>query len=512
MKKTIGIALFLVSVLLADASVRLPRVFSDHMVLQRDVPLRVWGWGDPGERVEIAFAGEAVAATVSDTGRWSVKLRPLPASGEPRDLRIAGIDPTGRRQEQTLRDVLVGEVWFASGQSNMEVPLRDARDGEQEAAAAQYPQIRLFRAAATIAWLPRDDVAAGEWRACVPSVAPSLSAVAYFFARDLHRRLGVPIGIVQSNWGNTPAEAWMSRETLLALPETREAVGQWLAEVRARPDFVARFDEYHREWIRDVSQRSPERPPARAFSKQAPTGAYNAMIAPLLPLRFRGVIWYQGETNGNNDPRPYGSIFRALIRSWRETAGQGDFPFLFVQLANHHARRPEPVDEPWAALREGQSQALAEPSTAMVVAIDLGGDGIHPKNKQDVGARLARAARAVAYGEAIEYSGPLYDGCVITDGAIRVRFRHAGGLRARGTGPLQGFAVAGADRKFSWAEATIEGETVLVRSAHVPAPLAVRYAFADNPVATLENGAGLPASPFRSDDWPLRAPAQAAKL
>jgi sialate O-acetylesterase len=496
----------------AVAEIRLPRVFSDHMVLQCDVPVRVWGWADPGAEIRVDFAGQVKRATADRQGRWRVELDPMGASAQPRELRVGAVAVAAPAQERLVRDVLVGEVWLASGQSNVDMLVKSAHDPERETATADLPQIRVFQAAQTIAVQPARDLKGGTWKVCTTASAPNLSALGFFFARELHLRLRVPAGIVQCSWGNTPAESWMSRETLLALPETREPFSAWLDAVRAVPDGEAKFEDHHREWVHLYQAQAKGGPPApKTFAKQAPTGAYNAMIAPLTAMRFRGAIWYQGETNGNNDPRPYGAILRALIQSWRRTWDVGDFPFLFVQLANHHGRRTDPVEEPWAELREGQRLALAEPNTAMTVAIDLGGDGIHPKNKQEVGRRLALAAQALAYGEPIEYSGPLYAAMASEGAAIRVSFTHAQGLRARGGRPLVGFAIAGADRRFVWAEARIEMATVVVSSPQVPAPVAVRYAFASNPACNLENAAGLPASPFRTDGWPLRASAKTAK-
>jgi len=504
MRKSASVVLFFWGALLASASVKLPLVFSDHLVLQRDVSVPVWGWADPGAEVRVNFADQVKRATADRQGHWRVALDPMGASAQPREMRVGLVASTSPTQDRVVRDVLVGEVWLASGQSNVDMLVKSANDPDPEAATADLPQIRVFRAAQTIAARPARDVAGGTWRVCTPASAPDLSALGFFFARELHLRLGVPVGIVQCSWGNTPAESWMSRETLLALPETRGHFSAWLQAVRAVPDGEAKIEEHHREWVRQYQAQAKGGPKApKTFAKQAPSGAYNAMIAPLTALRFRGVIWYQGESNGNDDPRPYGAILRGLIQSWRRTWGGGDFPFLFVQLANHHGRRPEPVEEPWAELREGQRLALAEPNTAMAVAIDIGGDGIHPKNKQEVGRRLALAARAVAYGEQIEFAGPLYAAMAIEGATIRLSFTHAQGLRARANRPLEGFAIAGADRRFVWAEARIEGTTVVVSSPQVPAPVAVRYAFADNPACNLENAAGLPASPFRTDQWPL---------
>ena len=353
---------------------------------------------------------------------------------------------------------------------------------------------------------PKADVSArSRWTVCSPQSAAQLPAVAYYFARELHRKLSVPVGVVVSCWGSTPAQAWMSRETLTALPETRDEFVQWMDEVRKSPDWETKFEEYHRQWARESNDRPKDAPPVpQTFSKKVPAGAYNAMIAPLQPLRIRGVIWYQGETNASRSPQDYRAIFPALIRSWRQSWGQGDFPFLFVQLANHYGRTAEPGEAHWAELREAQALGLKEPNTAMTVTIDIGdGPNIHPLNKQDVGLRLALGARAVAYGEKIEFSGPLYDSMKVEAGAIRLRFTHAGGLAAREGGPLTGFAIAGADQKFVWAEARIDGESIVVRSEKIPEPVAVRYAWGNNPACNLINAAGLPAAPFRTDDWPV---------
>jgi sialate O-acetylesterase len=479
------------------AAVKLPLVFSDHMVLQRDAPVPVWGWADAGEEITVAFAGQTKKAKADAKGDWAVTLDPMPASGEPRELTAGN---------QKCADVLVGEVWLASGQSNMELAVKDTLNPEAVAAAADFPRLRLFKTRASIAFTPKADVAGGPWTVCSPQTAASFSAVAYFFARELQQRLGVPVGVVVSCWGNTQAHAWMSRETLAALPETRNGQAAWLDEVRAVPDGETKFEEHHREWARGSNNRPKDAPPVtQTFSKKVQAGAYNAMIAPLQRLRIRGVIWYQGESDAYKDPQAYRAIFPALVRSWRQAWGIGDFPFLYVQLANHLARLKEPGEGPWAELREAQTLALREPNTAMAVAVDLGGDGanIHPKNKEDVGRRLALGARAVAYGEKIEHSGPLYESMKIEGTAVRLRFTHAEGLAAKDNAPLTGFAIAGADKKFVWADAKVDGNCVVVSSAKVPAPVAVRYAWGDNPECNLINAAGLPASPFRTDEWPL---------
>ena len=513
-KSTVLLASLFLSCGVLHAAVKLPLVFSDRMILQRDAPVPVWGWAEAGEEITVAFAGQTKTTKADAKGNWSVHLDAMPASSEPRELTVASSNQKSEIRNPKLQDVLIGEVWLASGQSNMEVPVKDALNPEAEAAAADFPQIRIFKIAANIALTPKTDTGTSTkskgdaqrsgWRACSPEAAPGLPAVSYYFARELHRKIGVPIGVIVSCWGSTPAQAWMSRETLSSLPETREEQAAWLEEVRAVPDGEAKFEEHHQQWARESNNRPADAPPVPdTFGKKVPAGAYNAMIAPLQRLRIRGVIWYQGETNAGRSPAAYRAIFPALIRSWRQAWGIGDFPFLYVQLANHHGRLKEPGEGPWAELREAQMLALSEPNTAMTVAIDIGGDGIHPKNKQDVGSRLALSARAVAYGEKIEHSGPLFAALKIEGGAARLSFTHADGLAAKDHAPLTGFAIAGADKKFVWADAKVEGGGIVVGSAQVPAPVAVRYAWEDNPACNLINAAALPASPFRTDDWPV---------
>jgi beta-xylosidase len=653
---------------IARAEVRLPALVGSHMVLQREAPARVWGWAASGEAVRVsvgAAKGEAVAGA---DGRWSVDLPPQPAGG-PFAMTVAG------RNTVTLEDVWFGEVWVASGQSNMEFALAQANGGT-EAAAAGCEGLRLFTVTKATSLQERDDVA-GDWVACDASTAPGFSAVAFFFGREIHRALGVKVGLVHSSWGGTPAEAWTSRRALEAEPSLRPLVADFdlaLNDASARARFAGRLAaweaaNYHQDvsneglakgWAKPETgtagwqtmelpqywekaglaidgavwfRRAVEIPPAWAgkdlllslgalddfdttyfageevgrtgtetpgywsvprkytvpgrlvkagraavavrvfdhygnggfggtvgdlwiapadssaariplagrwdcrverslppavpdFTTQprypspdnpnSPTVLYGAMIAPLTPLSIRGAIWYQGESNAGA-AHQYRTLFPTMIRDWRRAWGRGDFPFLFVQLANYMARAGEPGESSWAELREAQAMALALPNTGMAVAIDVGeADDIHPKDKKDVGARLARWALADTYGREVEKSGPLYRSSSVEGGAIRVRFDHAAGLTTADGAPPRGFAIAGADRRWRWAEARIEGETALVSSAEVPQPAAARYAWADNPEATLRNGAGLPASPFRTDDWPTltapRAPADGREL
>lgn len=463
------------------APLRLHALFSDGAVLQAGMMVPVWGTAEPGEEVTVEFEGQKKAVPADAEGRWRVRLDIL-SPGGPHELKVSA----GGRSV-VARNILVGEVWLAGGQSNMEWPVRSSARAEEEIAAARHPRIRLFTVPRRASEAPQRDVE-GAWKECSPESVAGFSAVAYFFGRELHQALGVPVGLIHASWGGTPAEVWTRREVFDEVPELKECVAE---DARRRA----------------AHEKAAEQ--ARAKGKLAPraplplSSLYNGMIAPLIPYGLRGAIWYQGESNASRAAL-YRTLFPALIRTWRRDWGQGDFPFLFVQLANFMARRAEPSESAWAELREAQLRTLSEvPRTAMAVAIDLGEEkDIHPRNKQDVGRRLARAALGTVYDRAVVYSGPLYDGMKVEEDRIRVFFKHVGGgLEARG-GKLAGFAVAGADRKFVWAEAEIDGETVVVRHPSVPAPVAVRYAWADNPEATLYNKEGLPASPFRTDDWP----------
>ncbi len=461
------------------AAVRLPALLSDHMVLQRDGPVRIWGWADPGEVVHVSFQEQHPAATADSAGRWEVFLKPL-RSGASSEMIVSASNRI------VIHDVLVGEVWVASGQSNMEMQLRLAQDGEREIARSNYPGIRLFEVERRVADAPSAN-AGGSWRLCSPESARVTSAVGFFFARDLHRAIRVPVGLIHASWRGSAAQPWISRSALKSEPKLRPYLDDWV-------ESLARYPQAIEEW-KNAPSRSP-RKAAGPGDAPSPSGLYNAMVAPLTPYRIRGVIWYQGESNAENeaDAYLYRSVFPVLIEDWRSAWRQGDFPFLFVQLANM-------TDRPWwPLLRESQSKALKLRNTAVAFTIDVGDpqDG-HPKNKQPVGARLALAARAVAYGERIEYSGPAFREVTREGDALRVWFDHIGsGLMVKGP-KLSGFLVAGTDGRFVAAEATIEGSSVVVRSAGTPVPTAVRYAWADNPGANLYNREGLPAGPFRTD-------------
>ncbi len=630
------------------------------MVLQRGIRIPVWGSAEPGDKVTVQFAGQTKSAKAGPDGGWRVTLASLPASHEARDLTVRS---TLAPQPVTLTDVLVGDVWVCSGQSNMQWPVGSSNNAPAEIASADYPNVRFFTVPCKAELRPGVAIE-GAWSRCTPTSVAGFSAVGYFFGRELHRKTGVPIGLINSSWGGTIAEAWTSRAALTANPffrrvvkdyenelitptETRKAIlakqEEWRLQNERKdthnageaqrwhqPDgpvadwremdlprawqaaghqhsgifWFRREVEVPAEWAgRDLTlslgptdksdvtyfngacvgsitmeQRpdawctpriytvpgalvkagrnviavrvysnifaggfigvpsqmrllpadaedaapiplagawryaieenfgmvtSPPPPPRGEGNANTPYILFDNMIRPLLPFAIRGAIWYQGESNAGQ-ARQYRTLFPLMIRSWRDAWKQGDFPFLFVQLANYTPAKDEPADSAWAELREAQTLTLASPNTGMAVITDIGDAGdIHPRNKQDVGLRLALPALATVHGfKGLVYSGPIYKAMRKEKGRIRLEFDHVGGgLVARG-GALKGFAIAGADKRFVWAEAAIDGDTVIVSSPHVPKPVAVRYGWAENPPCTLYNAAELPASPFRTDTWP----------
>jgi len=483
----------------------LPSLIGDGMVVQQGKPIRVWGRAAPGAEVSVSMAGRKGLARADAAGAWSLEMEPLEAGG-PHEMLIAAGDETAR-----LKDVLVGEVWVCSGQSNMEWPMTLTRDSTAEVAAANHEMIRLFRVPRGVARLPQDRTG-GAWQRCTPAniaAGESFSAVGYFFGRELHRQLGVPVGLIHSAWGGSPIEAWTPLETLRQDAELSDLMQTWERMVAGAEEKLDGFVEQFSEWRRRAAEAerdgsAPPAPPLVDDPRQnhwRPGGLFNAMIAPLTRIGVCGAIWYQGESNVGQ-PERYARLLPAMIRSWRKAWDDRNLAFVFVQLPNYGMT--EPPHETWAYMREAQLAALDLPRTGMAVTIDVGDTfNIHPPDKLPVGERLARAALSVAYGRDVLPCGPLYDGAAFADGLARVRFRHAGdGLASSDGGPLRGFAVAGQDRRFFPAEATIEGGTVCVRSARVPGPVAVRYAWADDPDCNLCNTAGLPASPFRSDRWP----------
>lgn len=637
-------------------------MFSDNMVLQRQMRVAVWGTGVPGEVISLQIHGRKYSITVDKNGKWSTRISALPVGG-PYIMKVSG-----KEKVITFKNILSGDVWVCSGQSNMQWSVIRSKNAKQEIAAAKYPNIRLFAVKRTVSETPLDHVS-GKWQKCTPNTIKHFSAVAYFFGRALHKDLKVPIGLIHTSWGGTPAEAWTRQDYLSSNPILKPIMERHYRKLKAYPENLEAYKKqlvewksksgkkgggrYHKDsgtagikggwekttfndskwktmklpglweskmnidgvvWFRKtvdipkdwagkkltlslamiddfdmsyfngvkVGQMGAKTPdtwqtrrkytipaklvkPGKALiavrvfdyygaggiygipdnmslkavdSKQSiklagnwkykvalklypktlshrprlPYGAkhphyagglYNAMINPLIPYGIKGAIWYQGESNAGRAWQ-YRALLPAMINCWRKAWNQGDFPFLVVQLANFRNARTKPANSAWAELREAQSLTVKElPACGLAVAIDIGeAKNIHPKNKQDVGKRLELAALKIAYGKNIVFSGPTYRSQQIKGNKIIIEFDNiGGGLVAKG-GPLKRFAIAGKDKKFIWANAVIKASTVIVSSPEVKNPVAVRYAWSDNPDGcNLYNKAGLPADPFRSDSW-----------
>jgi sialate O-acetylesterase len=486
----------------ARADVKLHPLFSDGMVLQQGVDCPIWGTADPGEEVYAELNAPEIGTSTATVkagkdGKWKT---PIPMkiikAGGPYTLLIKG------KNTMTQMDVYVGEVWICSGQSNMEWALRATHKAEEAISQSKNPKIRLFTVPKNTSDKPLDGFKGDpKWVECNPDTVKSFSAVAYFFGRDLQKALDVPVGLIHTSWGGTRAEAWTSRPML-------EAHEQWKNEFaeyeKAKADYTSAMEKYKEtaEKAKAEGKKAPQ-PPRRPGESNAPSALYNGMIAPLIPYAIKGAIWYQGESNAGK-AYAYRKLFPTMIQNWRDDWKQGDFPFLFVQLAPYQKIVSEPQESAWAELREAQLlTSLHCKNTGMAVITDVGDpNDVHPRKKEPVGARLALAALALAYGQKIEYSGPIYDKMEVKDGKAVLHFKHVGkGLEAK-DGPLHGFTIASADHKFYNAQAEIQGDTVLVWCEKVQEPVAVRYGWANCPVVNLWNKDGLPASPFRTDDFP----------
>jgi sialate O-acetylesterase len=516
-------------VLFAGASISLANVktgplFADGAVLQQGMKTPVWGTADPGEQVTVSIDGKQAAATADANGHWIVRLPELTAGG-PFEMTVSGKDKV------VVHNVAVGEVWIASGQSNMDFPLRTYKPADPVygskahafIATVNDPLLSFFVVSKKTAYqgpLPNDANPQGGWRETNPKNADIFSAVAYHFAQDLRKNLNVPVGIIQSAWGATFAQAWTSKEGLESNPELKKILDGRDRSIAAYPEAQKKYEtEVIPAWKKACetakAQGKPEpKPPRGPLSpgdKMVPSTLFNAMINPVIPYGIKGVIWYQGEADAGN-PGQYRVLFPALIKDWRAHWGQGDFPFLFVQLANIGKPQQNPVEGGWAGQRESQLTTLSVPKTGMACAIDLAdsdnpGD-IHPHNKEEVARRLSLIAFSEVYGKPVpSYSGPLYSSVQFSGCAARLTFTHVdGGLVAKGE-KLTGFAIAGRDSKFVWSNARIGANTVEVSSPEVPQPVAVRYDWAGNPIGNLYNKNGLPAVPFRTDiDVPLTQP------
>ena len=550
----------------ARGEVTLPGIFGDHMVLQQGAKLPVWGWAAAGEKITVTLASRTATTAAGADGKWRVDLAQVARTSKPQVLTVAGSNTL------TCQDVLVGDVWIASGQSNMEFGIQTDSRAAESIAKADDPQLRMFFVPWATALEPKPDIAAdkhgdslnGKWQVCTPQMMATsawawhgFSAIGYYFAREIRHATGGPVGMIATYKGGTPAQAWTSLTGLRRDP----ALAHYLSDhdqvvaglAKASEDYPALASNYQanlKRWnaesgpayheamarwktANDQAQASGQapppvpqpatpqprapRPPDGGFS--VPGTLFNAMVAPLIPYGIKGVIWYQGESNGDKpaDAVEYATLFPRMIADWRQQWAAGDFPFLFVQLANYKKPALTPAEGNWPWVRDAQLRTLALPNTGMAVAVDIGdANDIHPKDKLDVGHRLALAARRVAYGEKIVHAGPTYEAMAVQGNAIRLSFTsRATGLTLgvppwtpTGTPPpapteLKGFGIAGADRQFVWARAVIDSATVVVSSPAVPHPVAVRYDWADNPSGNLYNKDGLPASPFRTDAWPL---------
>jgi len=533
------------------ADVRMPGIFGDHMVLQQGIKIPVWGWADPGEEVTVTLGSRTVKTKANDAGKWRVDLAKTAANYQPQKLIISG------RNTVTFEDVLVGDVWLCSGQSNMEFGIQNLKG----MAELNDPEIRVFCLTKSAALTPLDDTtfvpkelvwdtSTGHWSK-TPDAGSwnGFSAVGYLFGQRIHEFSGNPVGLIGSYWGGTPAQAWTSLPALEKNPALENHVKTFQAltpQQKARyPVVWATYVAAMRKWSQEVwepdqvalrqweatakqarEQGKPEPPkpqptgqrPANPGNEGTPTTLFNAMIHPLIPYAIKGVIWYQGESN-SWDGEGYGTLFSTLINDWREQWRQSDFPFLFVQVAGYGVPKTDPTRGRWAALREGQRKALALPNTGMAVAIDVGDkDDIHPRNKEPVARRLALAAEHLAYGKRLVYSGPTYDSMKADQNGLRVAFKNTGSGLVAGTPPplpgqpaapvpveLKGFEIAGTNRQWFVAKAVIDSSHVFVSCDQVAAPVAVRYAWGDFPACNLYNKEGLPAVPFRTDDWDPKA-------
>jgi sialate O-acetylesterase len=476
------------------AEVKPNGLFSNGAVLQQGIKLPVWGTAKEGEKVTVKFQGQTVTTTAKD-GKWEVWLKPLKAGG-PYAMEISGDN------QITINDVLVGEVWLCSGQSNMAFKMPRAENADEAIPAARDSQLRLFTVPYGASDTPVTELN-GAWDETTPSTISNFSAVAYFFGRDLRKALKVPVGLISSSVGGTPAEAWTAHPALEADPVLKSILDRHAEAVKSYdPEKAAAKHkkdlEKHKDAVAQAkaegkpAPKAPAAPQSPARSHSRPSALYNAMIAPVVPYGIAGVIWYQGEANFARAAE-YQTLFPAMIKNWRQEWNEGDFPFLFVQIAPFERITPE--------IRESQLLTWQKvPRTAMAVTADVGTEhDIHPKKKEPVGDRLALAARAIAYGEKIEYSGPVYDSMKVKGNEIILTFKHVGsGLVAKG-GELKGFTIAGEDGQFTAAVAKIDSDKVVVSSASVAKPAAVRYGWVNTPDVNLFNKEGLPASPFRTD-------------
>ncbi|MEN9574794.1 MAG: hypothetical protein RL514_2649 [Verrucomicrobiota bacterium] len=499
----------------AHADVKLPAIFGDHMVLQRDQKVPVWGWADEGEKVTVEFAGQK-AETTAKGGKWSVSLAALKASGTGAKFTVSG------KNKVEFSDVVVGEVWFCSGQSNMEWSVAASKDKDKEIAAGNHPLIRHIKIPRVTAATVQDDVKAGPWQAAATNTVGNFTAVGYFFAREIQKELGVPIGLIGCNWGGTRIEPWtppvgfqsvpalkadfadklatFPARNPVTIPETQpvlNAEGKPVFDKLGKPTTKPVLDDKGKQKQRPVLDKDGK--PVVNVSSGSPLAIYNAMVHPLIPYAIKGALWYQGESN-NGEGMAYFEKKKALIGGWRKLWDQGDFPFFFVQLAPYRYNNPDRLPGIW----EAQTATLSIPNTGMAVTTDVSTVGnIHPPDKQTVGHRLALWALAKTYNKPVaSYASPLFDTLKVEGNKAKLTFKNAeGGLKSLNGQPLTWFTIAGDDKKFVEAKAELNGNTVTVSAEGVAKPAAVRFGWHELAEPNLANTAGLPASPFRTDKW-----------
>lgn len=482
------------------AELKLPSIVGDHMVLQRDLELPIWGWANAGQDVTVEIAGQKVSGKAGDDGRWEVKLAPLQTSSDPLSMKISAGEDT-----KELSDILVGEVWICSGQSNMQWTVNASYDPDLETLTAKFPQIRLITVPQVGTQEIQDDFE-GAWTACTPETVKDFSAVGYFFGRQLHQTLDVPVGLIDNAWGGSAAEAWVRRDVLEADERYADYIKQW-EETEATFDYDAAMAKWKEaaEKAKAEGKTPPRAPRDLLRGQHRPGNLYAGVLHPTIGYGIKGVIWYQGESNAGRAAN-YRDLFPLMIQHWRDEWGQGDFPFYWVQLADFKAESAEPGDSDWAELREAQTLTMKLPNTGQAVIYDIGeGRDIHPRDKQNVAKRLARIALARDYGYEIPFQSPQYKSMETKGNKAVLTFENVGSTLYAFDDPApKGFAIAGADKVWHWADAKIVGkDKVEVWSDAVAEPVAVRYAWSDNPVATLRSRENLPVVPFRTDDWPM---------
>ncbi len=502
----IVLILFFISTVIAQAAVTLPDIITEGMVLQREQKVPVWGTADPGEAITVRFAGQEIKCTADQEGKWKLYLNAMPANAKPATMEIIG------KNTIQLNNILVGEVWLCAGQSNMQRTLSQTARGEKVRAGALHPLIRLFNVSREVAFQHETGPLA-TWQPCTPATVREFSAAGYYFGVALQNELGVPVGLINASFGGSQAEAWTPVEYLSASPDLRPTVDREKIWEKERPFVQAKYDEDMRAFqaaVKQARQEGNERPrrpgvPDALREYRIAASIYTTMIEPLIPFELRGVLWYQGESNQDRAEQ-YELLLTTMIRSWRDRWERPDLPFGIVQLPNFQAVAAEPLDKPWGHLREAQRRVAGKtPHTGLIVTIDIGAaNDIHPKNKLDVGKRMFYWAMADVYGKDMQASGPMLEKAETEGAKMILHFNEVGeGLQIKNGDTLKEFAIAGADQHWYWAQAKIVGkDKVEVWAEQVPNPVAVRYAFNPNPEnPNLTNHSGLPASPFRTDDW-----------